>query len=310
MVREREIGSGDGAVRTTVSEMCRLAQRDSVYPEMAVLAERIRRRGRGDHRRIVREAFRHVVRTVPYRSDPPGIEEVTAPKYSLRLQAPAGEVRKYWKPGGDCDDQATALVSLLGALGYDCWIKVIAWRVREYTHVFVTVRLPDGSKMPLDAVVGMRGFAWEKPGVIRSEETACPMILRTLEDGPGLAGCGGRCGGNCGGRCGNRRTRHDDDHSPVNVVVNTGSISADTQARFSAQQGGGRNGSGTRYVRERIREKPIVQRQVISPRYYVKQPAVRMPNITMPAPEVTIHPQYTVPPHKVRRKWPLSPEFT
>ena len=283
-VIEKEIGVGDRAVGVTVADMCRLATRDSQHPLVRALAQTLRQ-GR-TLREAIKAAHDHVCLAVPYRSDPPGIEEVIAPIYSLGLVPPSGEGRQYWKPGGDCDDQSTALAAVLLAMGVRAGFKVIAWRVKDYTHVYVVAALPDGTVIPCDPVMGPAGFGYEKKPVIRSKVTWC-MVQRTLEDNLSGCGCGGRCGG--GQKPAGKCCPQNYDNRPVNVVVNTGRIDARSNQRAEiraelARRYEARRAAATKEV---IRERPIIQRQT---RYYTVRPDVHLPPVLLPAPRVEISP--------------------
>lgn len=303
---EKEIGTGDAAAKTTVRDMCRLAARDSAHPLVRSLAQRLKK-GKSD-REAVRSALEHVVKAVPYKSDPVGVEWVVAPIYSLGLVKPTGEVAKRFRKGGDCDDQATALGALLLAMGYRAKMKIIAWRIHDYTHVYVVAILPDGTRIPCDCVMGNWGFNREKNGIRRSWEHEC-MKQITLEDGPGGCGCGCgghspspgsglsgacKCGGKCGGRCGKKKgccpqnANHAHNASPVNVIVNSGSIDANQNWANNSRYSGG--GSGSRLSREVIREKPIIYNRRMVMQKTVR-PVVRLkqPDITLPRPKMILN---------------------
>lgn len=308
MVVEKEIGTGDSAVRQTVQDMCRLAGRDALHPRMIELAKTLR--AGKTPREAVKAAHQYVVHAIPYKSDPEGIEQIAAPIYTTKLVQPSRAIRKYWKGGGDCDDQATALGGILMAMGFRVKMKTIAWRVHDFTHVYLVAILPDGTEIPCDPVMGRDGFNNEKRPVIRAEETEC-MIQRTLEDNLSGCGCGGKCGGckSKRGGCCPQNAAHN--HAPVNVIVNSGKISADsnTRAQISAELNRRLRGGGGGYTREVVREKPIIQRDVrLYNRTILPQVTAKMPTVVLPRPELSVNSTIAPPPY-VKKKWPKSPEF-
>lgn len=310
-VVEKEIGVGDSAVDITVGDMCRLALRDSRHPGIKRLAHRLKE-GKST-REAIRTAHDYVVKHVPYRKDPKGVEEVTAPIYSLGIVPPSGEGKRHFKRGGDCDDQTTALASILLAMGIQPKIKVIAWRVRDFTHVYLVAVLPNGEEIPCDPVLGRHGFDNEKTTVIRSKEYDC-MMQRTLEDGPSsLSGCS--CGGKCGG-CRRRRNARsgccpqNHEQSPVNVFVNTGRVShsdnrrADVEFKEAVSRAAERaRNNGTPIEREIIKEKPKIQRQFF---LAVKNVHPKLPDINLPPPLIRMRQNvgYPTGPSPERVRWP------
>lgn len=240
---DRYVSDGMPAVDYTVNgPMCRLAKRDARDPRMKKLAASLR----GDTElQSVRNAFNYVVKNVPYKSDPATHEYVQAPIYTLGLERP----RAGYRPQGDCDCQVTALGSLLLAMGISSSIRTVAWREPRMTHVNLRAHLKNGTVIPLDATLkGDPGGGWntERPATYSEKVYRCLMLVRSLEDGPGSAQMGCGCGGGRNCRCG-RGTRpgrrggccpqnQATANSPVNVVVNTGSVnstrSTDTSSRF------------------------------------------------------------------------------
>ena len=159
-MKVRQLSDGDAGIDETVARMIHLARRDARSAAVKRLAARLKKGTDVDR---VRQAFQAVVEMVPYRHDPPNYELVIAPKYLL-----GGK----WH-GGDCDDQTTALASLLLAMGIRTWIKVIAWRRQEFTHVYLLAEIASqGIAIPLDTVMGHSGFGMEKQPLIRSKEYA------------------------------------------------------------------------------------------------------------------------------------------
>lgn len=164
MKRKRyRLADGDAGIEETVRHMIRLARRDATDPAIKKIVKGF------DcccDDCAVQDAFRYVVDNVPYIPDPKEHEFVVAPRYLASGQ---------W-PGGDCDDLSTLLATLLLALptkrNRKVWMKTIAWRRWEYTHVYVMTELPSigGKVIPLDPVMGHKGFGAEKQPVIRHKE--------------------------------------------------------------------------------------------------------------------------------------------
>lgn len=162
---------GDDGVDLTVQEhMERLALRDATSKEIRSIAQRISSKCQapvgseaGDYCRIW-NAFKTVVDTVSYVNDPATAEHITAPKYLMTSH-----------PKGDCDCMATALASILLALGYRSQFKVIAWRELTFTHVYLEVLVPSKNVwVPLDPVFQIpgnryHGFGMEKHPIIRKK---------------------------------------------------------------------------------------------------------------------------------------------
>lgn len=174
----RDIGSGDEAIMETLSHMKRLTLRDATTPDVKALAAKIRKEVKADtslspeqqRLALVKGAFDWVVDNITYRFDhdavsdhvdvknPKNTEFVIAPKHLLTVLE------------GDCDDMSVMLASILLALGFEVNFKVIAWRSKDFTHVYIEVKLPtdEGERwVPMDPVAGAKGFAWEKAPVLR-----------------------------------------------------------------------------------------------------------------------------------------------
>lgn len=299
-VIDKQVPDGDKAVDYTVrGPMCELAYRDATHPCILRLAKRLKAEARTDEE-AVRIAFRHVVRTIPYKADPDEYELVVAPKYTLGCELPyAG-----YKPHGDCDCQSTALAALLLAMGYNPLFRVVAWRKWDYTHVNVIVELPGRKAIPLDAVMKLDGWNRQKPANYREKVYRCPMMVRALADnvaddgqqrdrhrtqsqlGCGCAACQakqGLSGCGCGGQrsCCSKNERSGPS-PPVMVNVNTGTIDSrrwtDTSERADIRsdesrwvqfpmQSAGRQ-TAPRPIKVTARQqviRPVIRQQVMKP---------------------------------------------
>lgn len=184
----KEIGSGDSAIDKTVKEMWRLINED--VRDEVVIAQARKLRG-SDEFGTLENVYRYVINNFKYKSDPPGIEHFTRPKFLIQKK-----FDKYL----DCDDMVGILAALLLANRIPVKIKVIAWRRHEYTHVILMAKHKN-MWIPLDAVQGSAGFGNQIRKVIREKKYNNPMgQLVTLEDGGGCCGGGGGGGRSRGGR--------------------------------------------------------------------------------------------------------------
>jgi transglutaminase-like putative cysteine protease len=147
----------------TVALMMQYALRDSLDPEMQKLAKYFNSFKEPQWKKA-RRVFKYAVGKIPYCLDPEGKEQVTRPVHTLSGQ----------KDCEDCDGQATALASIFLAMGWECRFVVIAWRMEKFTHVYMQVRINDwtgkyknGIWLPLDAVMGKKGYANAKEAVYK-----------------------------------------------------------------------------------------------------------------------------------------------
>ena len=91
--------------------------------------------------------------SVCYVFDPQGVELVQEPRLTWQQLA------------GDCDDMATLLAALLGALGIDAGFRAVATEVPgQFDHVYALAGV-NGKWMPADATVRGAGLGWQPPHV-------------------------------------------------------------------------------------------------------------------------------------------------
>src|SRR4030042_1870532 len=181
--KEHKLSDGDAGIYETVKDlMLPLIVRDATDPVVTQKAAELQ--GRNDLE-TTKKIFDYVVSSFKYKEDPPGIEHFTAPKYLN-----AGQFDRHL----DCDDMVGILATLLSASGIPCRIKVIAWRMHDYTHVILDVKL-EGRWIPLDPVKGQGGFGYQHKNTIRYKTFSVPMRKAIqLEDG--CCGGGKSRGGN------------------------------------------------------------------------------------------------------------------
>lgn len=192
----QEIGSGDAAIDKTVSEMWRLINRDTKAPEIKAQAKKLKAETNIE---TIKNTFNYVWKNFPYKSDPAGYEQLTAPVHMINGN----------NPREDCDGLVMLLITLLQANNIPARIKVIAWRKNDYTHVICEAK--HGSYwMPLDPTRKTDGFGNQVRKVIREKRYSNPMEMITLEDNfvPGSSGSGG-----CGCKKKNRK-----DADNVNII--------------------------------------------------------------------------------------------
>jgi len=158
--RSWKIGIGDNAIDNTVDHMVRLSMRDRSDAKITTLAESLA--GKTD-RATAKAAYNWIMRNIPYIEDPVDREQLTAPR--LLVDGPID--------GSDCDDHSMLFASIMASMKIPVWFKVIAWRSRNYTHVYPLVGLrEEGIVIPVDTVLGLadgNGFGKEKTPVRRSK---------------------------------------------------------------------------------------------------------------------------------------------
>jgi hypothetical protein len=125
--------NGDAGTRKTLANMQRLVDsgsRDLVVRETAIRA--IQSAGVSPHNVAgqIDALFEYVRDQVSFINDPVGTEWVQAPRYTLQVR------------GGDCDDRAVLLASLLRAIGVASSFKAVAADPRNpesFSHVYLMV---------------------------------------------------------------------------------------------------------------------------------------------------------------------------
>jgi hypothetical protein len=224
-----EANNHDRIIDKIVSEMWRLSNRDRLDEVLILQAKKLRKNNVDD---TIKSVYDYVVSRVPYKLDPPGKERLTAPIHLIN-----GNRR-----GEDCDGMVMLLSALLSALGIKSRIKVISWRLKEFTHV--TLEAWNGSRwIELDATMKSSGYDVKRRVIGRVQtqdplqinrfkiyENPMKLEIETLEDNPqnymntanycalacncgGMSDCG--CGGKCK-RCGGKK--------PTNLNINVNPI--------------------------------------------------------------------------------------
>lgn len=133
---------GKQGTEQTLAEMAKIVRRDSIDPGLVALSRKIVSGvAPHDERGEVQAVYDYVKRAIRYVQDPADTEWVQDTRRSLDFGA------------GDCDDKATALASLLGAIGYLCRFAVCSYEadpLAQYDHVWVQAPI-NGQYVDLDA---------------------------------------------------------------------------------------------------------------------------------------------------------------
>lgn len=110
-----------------------------------------------DYANEVKAIFDYVRSNIRYVRDPQGIDTFTRAD------------RTFDVGGGDCDDYAIVLASLLGSVGYPTRFRVIRTKgASDWNHIYVMVGIPPRDPqewVPLDASVN-RKMGWEAPAAM------------------------------------------------------------------------------------------------------------------------------------------------
>ena len=165
------IDDGDAGIMQTVDYMWNYALRDTKETLVKKLVRQLK--GKNDHETI-RNIYNWVWQNVEYKLDPADREMITSPIHYVN-----GNRRT-----GDCDCMTTLLVCLLETAGFDCAIKVIAWRIYDYTHVYAEVWY-NGKWQTLDPTLKANGFGKQDKKIKRFKRiTKQDMAkLQVLADG-------------------------------------------------------------------------------------------------------------------------------
>lgn len=184
LIERIALADGDAGVFRTVAEMIYRARRDAADPRVAQLAQQLRGRSEIE---TIRQCYDYVTRTIQYMfdkdiarllmtlgvkqiRDPERTELLTSPKWTLFSQIQINDVVIPFQ-WGDCDCMSMAVAALLLAHGIPVRYKVIAWRDKNFSHVYALVFLRQyGVWMPLDPVLKSAGFGWEKGEILRRAE--------------------------------------------------------------------------------------------------------------------------------------------
>lgn len=108
----------------------------------------------GDFPSQARALQEWVKSNISYIRDPPDVELVQTPQYTLQHRA------------GDCDDQAVLLASMLMATGHPARFVAVGFRNQPLSHVMVQTKI--GSQWLGAETIIDRPFGWMPPGVTSS----------------------------------------------------------------------------------------------------------------------------------------------
>lgn len=113
-----------------------------------------------DHRGEVAALFQFVRDRIRFVNDVAGVETLRGPRATLTMG------------GGDCDDKATLLASLLGAVGIRSSFRVVAVNGSDpgrFSHVYVVAHLGKRD-IPLDPTYQGTPVGWQLPNPFRTAE--------------------------------------------------------------------------------------------------------------------------------------------
>jgi transglutaminase-like putative cysteine protease len=99
----------------------------------------------------VRRLQSFVQDNIRYIHDPPDVELIQTPQYTLQQRA------------GDCDDQATLLAALLMALGHPVQFVAVGMNGQALSHVLVQTLI--GQKWVSAETILKKPLGWNPPGV-------------------------------------------------------------------------------------------------------------------------------------------------
>ncbi|MFB3813426.1 MAG: transglutaminase family protein [Terriglobales bacterium] len=165
--------AGDAGVRRAITWMRALAQgtEGRLNPQVRALAIAIARgQPPRDDRAQASAVFQYVKTNIEFRGE--ADEVLQSPLVTLQLRA------------GDCDDHATLIAALLGALGIKAQFVTVAGDPQQpqtFTHVYAAawIRNP-GQWLPLDTTVGRSYPGWRPELVTRVQAWAPIAGMRGL----------------------------------------------------------------------------------------------------------------------------------
>jgi transglutaminase-like putative cysteine protease len=162
-VTRGNLADGDRGIAQTLDIMRGLIHKGSRELEVRAAAiDAIRGVRPHDHRGEVNALFRFVRDRIHFVNDVAGVETLQGPRATLSIGA------------GDCDDKATLLASLLGAVGISSSLRVVAANRRapgRFSHVYVVAHV-GGRNIPLDPTYARTPPGWQVPGALRRAEVA------------------------------------------------------------------------------------------------------------------------------------------
>lgn len=145
------IPNGEAGAVTTLKRMRQLV-RDAVRdPSQHIRETALKMVGTAGFVDQVRRLQSFVQDTIRYISDPPDVELVQTPQYTLQQQA------------GDCDDQATLLAALLMATGHPAQFIAVGLSGQPLSHVLTQTLI--GQKWVSAETIIKKPLGWNPPGV-------------------------------------------------------------------------------------------------------------------------------------------------
>ncbi len=164
---------GDDGVLQTLLEMERLTLRDAKELQMRQTVGELKA---DTDTKTIENIYNFVWQNWRYKSDPDTEEHLTAP---IHLLNNCGKL--FGCKHVDCDDYSMLLACLLTAAGYSVAFRVLSWRNKNFTHVYVMVDVPSQNAwMPLDPVLKSKGLWKEKPRGAHNRTLTFP-VGKTME---------------------------------------------------------------------------------------------------------------------------------
>lgn len=170
----RQLYEGDDGVMQTLLEMERLTLRDAKDPQML---DKVRELKGANDVETIKNIYTFVWTNWRYKKDPDTEEHLTAPIHILNN---CGRFLLGCKHV-DCDDYSMLLACLLTAAGFETAFRVLSWRAKSFTHVYVMVLIPSRNVWsPLDPVLKDKGLFQEKERGVHRRTITYP-IGKTME---------------------------------------------------------------------------------------------------------------------------------
>jgi len=137
---------------STLGVVRSLARRDSVHPEIRLLAQDLTHDSLPYDQAAEAEALQAFVRdNIRYVRDVNGVETVQSPRLTLRTGS------------GDCDDKTGLLASLLYSIGFPVRYVLAATNPRQptqFTHIYPEAAIRNLGWVPLETIIPGAGFGY------------------------------------------------------------------------------------------------------------------------------------------------------
>lgn len=161
-----------------MEKMAELAYEFMIDPEIRKLATKIVRNVKPkDYEGEVKAIYWWVKNNIRYTKDPYGREGLQTPRFTLKTRA------------GDCDDMATLICALAGALGHRCKLRAVSTyppnnNVIIWNHIYAMVQPAKSQKwIAMDTTVEWAYPGWEPPNIyFYMDKEIEPLVRRISEN--------------------------------------------------------------------------------------------------------------------------------